>query len=928
MRGPPDRVSAAPSWVGDGARAAGEGVIAALFWLGMNELAHWHLDAGRCLEALFFWWAALGAGRGMGRALPDWRWARWSVECLMPAAGLAVLNHLWAGPLRLGQIAYAVVLVGVAVLVWRAWVARNERRAGPAAEPWRVLLLLLAAVLVMRPYFSDRYVGGSDVRWYAFVLQDFLDQMRSGHFPVLVGQGRFAWSGAVHPFRSAPVYLNLAGLWDLLTLRTLNVFALQHLAAITSAVAGALGFYAAGARLAPHRRWEVWLLALLYVASAAWLGVLFRADAYMSFMALGAMPLVLYGNARTLRAADGRGFGCLAAGLALLWMCHPPIALLTTLVTLLLQGGSLLLGDPATAHWRGMAGGVLLFAGMGAYYFAGMSELPKFGDTSPWPAALQFGGLGLVLAGLVNAVTKGRGWLWLGLLVPGGWLLWLACVPWFFWMAATVAVVAAATAVMRACRLDAARGAVDILLPALVGAACLVQAWLGPNRPDRNLTNLIGLTDSSAVLLRYFPFVPRTALAPSADLELGAGVWLVLAALLCALRRPHAVALKLFFFVGLLFLFSVVNVPLLSNFFVEYFPEYPARIIAFPLDIRVYPVMASFVLMGGVVWTATASDEGRSRAPALALLGVAVALTALQAAKFSAYGPRFTSTLDMTLRSYLPENFVLDRFAYDLLPTPRYFSNGAVDPRLQFRLLDADRKAYTSPDGIARRMEAAGSKTVRLEGRADPSAPRWLNLSPVIAVAPGEELLLRFEFVPNRDYRGVLIMQSQQGYREYQLPMDGQEWGFGTRPGASRVLELGNSQPHTEHYGLSVVSNSSNPPGSEGLFATVIVSRYDPAANPVRVDSWDPLEVAVQAERPGWLETPRSFLPGYRATVDSLAVPVAESAEHAVMVPLAAGDHVVELRYRGTLRLWAAAAISFLTWTGWLGFRWRRGGPA
>jgi len=785
-------------------------------------------------------------------------------------------------------------------------------------ESVRVALLGAAAAAVMLPFFTGRLIGGRDARWYAYVLQDFLEQLRAGHFPVFIGQGRLIWNGGVHPFRSAPLYLDIAAAGDFLTLRSLGVLALQHFEAILVAVAGALGFYAAGVALAPRRRWEVLALALLYVGAPAWLGVLYRADAYMTFTALAVLPLALYGNARLLLSEGGRGGGILAAGLALAWMTHPPTALLATLATLLLQGGGWLLGDRTLAFGRSALFGALLFAGFGAYYFAGMSELPR-PPGSGLPALGQFGGFALVLAGLGNAVLMRRGWAWLVLLLPGGALLWLVCIPWFWWMAATVVLAALVAAAAPRLKFDPSRRAAEILLPCLIAAAGLVQACLGPARPDRNISTLQGLAVNLAQMKPFFPFVPGRVFHPDANLEPGVGTWIVLAMLACAFFRPRALALKLFFFVGLLFTVALVPVPWISDFLVGYLPDYVVNIISFPLLIRILPVMAAFILMGGVVWLATAPEGGGGRRLGpLVLLGVAVGLCGWQAAQFVDHGWRITSDDELTRQPFYTENLVLDRFNYDLLPVPRYFSSGATDPRLEFRLLDAERRVTFDPDLAAKRMEGAGATVVRLDSVQVPENRRWLRLTPGLTVAPGEQLLLRFEFDPIRAYGGVLVFRSEHGYREYQLPNDGLGYGFGVGPEWSHVISLWNSGKAPEHYTFDIPAGYSPNPGLEGYFATMTVSHYDATRGPLRMDSLDPCRVLATVDRPGWLETPRVFIPGYVATVDGAAAAIAPSPEHLVMVPLAPGRHVVELRYRGTRRVWLALLVSLATWCGWL----------
>src|ERR1700677_707083 len=194
------------------------------------------------------------------------------------------------------------------------------------SEAIRIFIMAAAAAAVWAPFFTSHLIGGVDARWYGYMLADYIEQVRLGSHLVTVGQGPYAWNGSVHLFRSAPVYMLVARFWDFVTLRRLNPFALQHLTAITSAVAGTLGFYAAAVKINPNRRWISMGLALIYLLTPSWLATVQRSEAYMSYMAFAVMPIVLYGNARTALRDDGRGYVTLGAGLALLWMCHPPIA--------------------------------------------------------------------------------------------------------------------------------------------------------------------------------------------------------------------------------------------------------------------------------------------------------------------------------------------------------------------------------------------------------------------------------------------------------------------------------------------------------------------------------------------------------------------------------------------------------------------------
>jgi hypothetical protein len=149
-----------------------------------------------------------------------------------------------------------------------------------------------------------------------------------------------------------------------------------------------------------------------------------------------------------LLSEDGRGYGWLAVGLALVWMCHPPTALVSTLASVLLQGGTFMLGRAPKARWRGALVGAGLAAGLAAYYFVGMSELPKASGEGRQDV-LQILGLLLALAGWGNGLLLGRSRWWLVLLPIGGWFAWLGMTPWLAWLVAATVLVVGIAAMMR-----------------------------------------------------------------------------------------------------------------------------------------------------------------------------------------------------------------------------------------------------------------------------------------------------------------------------------------------------------------------------------------------------------------------------------------------------------------------------------------------
>lgn len=96
------------------------------------------------------------------------------------------------------------------------------------AEAGRWALLLAAGTLLMFPYYTHRPIGSGDAHWYTLMLSDFVLQIRSGVFPVWVGQTEYAFNGAVNPLRLAPWFQHAGALLDLATMQVLDFIALKN----------------------------------------------------------------------------------------------------------------------------------------------------------------------------------------------------------------------------------------------------------------------------------------------------------------------------------------------------------------------------------------------------------------------------------------------------------------------------------------------------------------------------------------------------------------------------------------------------------------------------------------------------------------------------------------------------------------------------
>jgi hypothetical protein len=506
-------------------------------------------------------------------------------------------------------------------------------------------------------------------------------------------------------------------------------------------------------------------------------------------------------------------------------------------------------------------------------------------------------------------------------------MLWSSRTPWLWWMVvATVLMVVVVVFGKWRRWFDPAKHSIEILLPCLVVAAGLVQAWLGPANPARDVPRLQDLGVNTAYSVRYFlPLSPRVT--QPGDWQPGLGLWMALVALGAMFFSSRHLGAKLWFAVIVLPVFTLVHVPWVSEFLVGYAPRWFAETAGLTFTLRLMPAMAALLAMGWMVWLSTFPENRKApRWFVWIVLPLAVGFGMSEAAKVVRPAVRAVATRIRSEDQFRPENVVLEHFAYDLLPQPTYYSNGVTNPRLEVRAFDESRNIQSDPDVTARRMEQAGRTEMKLVCLPyEPPAPAWLRLGPALTVSPGEQLLLRFEFNPTKNYTGYLFMKSDRGYREYALPESGLRRAFGASELATHVISLWNTGVVDERYEFTFRRGAGcTLPVDGSVFADVFISHYDSARALVRVDSLLPYRATAELARPGTIETSRVWLPGYEANVDGHPVPVQSSPERLVSVPVPAGRHTVELRFVGTTGLWVTGWISALTWGGLLGaWTWR-----
>jgi hypothetical protein len=498
-------------------------------------------------------------------------------------------------------------------------------------------------------------------------------------------------------------------------------------------------------------------------------------------------------------------------------------------------------------------------------------------------------------------------------------LLYATNRPWCAWLVVTTVVLVLAVAVVRRGRRSepADHGPLLLLGSVFVAAWLLDAAIRGQWLTVPHYHDAVELWRGQWSGNYFHPLTP--ALNTPGDSQPGWGLWLGWPLVAWAARRSRAAQLWL----AAVTLLSVLILPWpgCGPFMVEFIPENVRHTVGLTMGLRTLPLFCGLLAFGALLaWRdAAAAGSVWPRRAWLALLILAVGWGSSELRPILNRGFRAESSRELTETYWRPDAAHFDRFVYDLVRIPDYFSHGKFHPEMELRLWGENRTLLYGPADTVRAMEAAGSRRVRLEIPPGSQAGQ-VNLGPVFSAQPGERVVLRFEFDPRRRYDGYLFINSERTHREYILPASGWPYAFGTGDGHARHLLVWNAGPDVENYRVEAYLN----PGADlqaGLFAEVIVSKYDPARAALELESLNPWRARTRWDKDAWLQTTRVFLPGYEVRRDGQLLPSTEynmTPDGLVQVRVPAGEHVVELRYTGTLALRAAGWVSLATWLAFL----------
>ncbi len=428
------------------------------------------------------------------------------------------------------------------------------------------------------------------------------------------------------------------------------------------------------------------------------------------------------------------------------------------------------------------------------------------------------------------------------------------------------------------------------------------------------------------VLREVFPAV-LLPLSPNgralSDFQLGYSLWVVFGFCLWGIRRGSATETRVLLAIAAAIVLLLAPLPRVSEILWSAEPSVVHDATGLWVMKRLYLVMACAVVFAGALACGRLAGKGSLAGRALgAVLVLLCAWSLLEAGKFAKGSEEVRRPRESAEQMLRTENVSLTRYSYlffaNLPETVSYFSHGVVDPLLENRLLS--RSGFTivetNVDSVARAAaaHAAAAHTVlTTEIGYDSSAPegRRLRARDPIVLEPGKRYLVGVDFLRPEDEPGVLQFKGAGLVREYLLPKFGGSASFGRGGMHSKWVPLWTSGAAAEEISVHFFPTDAHSRQDGPLpFARLQVIEYDPAALPVRIDSWIPYRARVVSVQPGWLETPRMYQEWYRARVDGGPAEVRRSPEGLAMVAVPAGESHVDLEFAAPLLLKAAFWVS------------------
>jgi hypothetical protein len=431
--------------------------------------------------------------------------------------------------------------------------------------------------------------------------------------------------------------------------------------------------------------------------------------------------------------------------------------------------------------------------------------------------------------------------------------------------------------------------------------------WPLPPRPE--------VTDTVTYVRQFFPRILQSVSAQGnqlTDIKPGWALLLCAGFGLAGAVWARTVAATFFALAAFALAALVVFAGPLTTVFWSALPPTMIAATSGAVVLRLSLVWIALLALAGfwaLAWAATA--QPRVHRVALVLLALATIATVIEVRRIAAFSRSLTLSAAQSELQLRPENVSLFVFSGAFIGNASYFSHGVRDPRLESRWLDPQTGAVRNP-----LTQAPVEQTLTLMASPEPTLPGWWTLTPSTRILPDRPGVWSFRFADPAP-RGVLVASATDIYREYLLPESGNASAFGAGPTHSRAVPLWT----TTRSPQDVFWRFRHDGSSEGLafprpFADLEWRSTADRFLPIKTLTWTPQYRALtRVEEPFILETPRTWIPGYRARRNGVDIEPVRTREGLVGVPLLVGENEVEVRFEGSPRYWRGIAISAVAWT-------------
>lgn len=518
----------------------------------------------------------------------------------------------------------------------------------------------------------------------------------------------------------------------------------------------------------------------------------------------------------------------------------------------------------------------------------------------------------LSLAYLLDQVHRRRGWILQSVTLAA---LWWAHPPIAIWATGISVVVWIGSIVFRSGRVGQTIGAATSLV-----LCAILCSYVFVSVHSLHLTSIANPGASGAILANiatnlranFRPLdVAGTGLL--GDIQIGYSLLALGVAGLFCLRTRASVAALGGAFIALFVV--LLPVPWLTA---QIWTHVPAAILevtnVWPGQ-RLYPILAALAAFLGLAATDRLSSFGkRWRLASAVLVLCAAAWSASEMRKLHRRGLAVAMGKSHSELVHRPENVNLTRSSYLLFgPFNIYFSHSRMEPFLETRLLDPATQEPFADGGTIAKTPAPRESTALTPLTIDfVQTPTGVS-DAAFLIEPHSLYLLTFDFF-GQELSGTVQVASHTLAREYILPTSGMEKAFGSNDNGGRTIAVENRSDAPDQVRLLLLSKDAALK-SDQLLARATAQRIDDLPRVLRITSLMPFELTVNSPRAATLETPRVFIPGYRAVVNGRNEPVFSSVNKLAAVAIPAGETKVRVFYNADEAMVVTYFTAIVAWS-------------